>query len=237
MNTYRFTIKTMNCGSCVKTVTDAIKTLPGVQSVIVHLQSAYTEVKSEQLITLEQVSEVLRNTKFHVSKYSVFSTVCNAKRWSVFKPLIIAFTLVVLYSFSHIFFLKSFSFHIFMHDYMGAFFLLFGGLKFLNLKGFADSFAHYDPLAKRIVFYGYVYPFVEIALAFMFLADTFVMFASFITVVVVSVSTVGIYKSLKQGQMVECACLGSAFSVPLSWFTFSENVVMVVMALWMLFFM
>jgi len=122
-----------------------------------------------------------------------------------------------------------------MLDYMGAFFLLFGGLKFLNIRGFTDSFVHYDPIASRIRFYGYMYPIIEIVLAYMFLSNMFIMSASLVTAVIVSISTVGIYKLLKQGEVVQCACLGSAFSVPLSWFTFFENIVMVIMAILMFF--
>ena len=39
----------------------------------------------------------------------------------------------------------------------------------LDLKGFPESFRMYDPLAKRVPFYGKVYPFIETALGLMFL--------------------------------------------------------------------
>ncbi len=51
-----------------------------------------------------------------------------------------------------------------MQNFMGAFFLAFAFFKFLDLRGFADSYRMYDIVARRLPFYGFVYPFIELAL-------------------------------------------------------------------------
>ena len=48
--------------------------------------------------------------------------------------------------------------------YMAGFFIIFGGLKLIDLKGFADTYITYDILAKKTRAYALVYPFIELAL-------------------------------------------------------------------------
>ena len=56
-----------------------------------------------------------------------------------------------------------------MTNFMAGFFLVFSAFKFLDLKGFATSYATYDLLAKRWSAYGLIYPFLELALGLAFL--------------------------------------------------------------------
>ena len=51
-----------------------------------------------------------------------------------------------------------------MRYFMAGFFIVFSFFKFLNLAGFAESYAMYDELAKRVKVYGLVYPFLELFL-------------------------------------------------------------------------
>jgi hypothetical protein len=58
----------------------------------------------------------------------------------------------------------------FMHAYMGVFLTVFALLKLFNPAGFADGFEMYDLLAKRARAYGYVYPYLELALGLAYLS-------------------------------------------------------------------
>ncbi|MGB7395136.1 MAG: heavy metal-associated domain-containing protein, partial [Pricia sp.] len=51
-----------------------------------------------------------------------------------------------------------------MLDFMGLFYIVLSFFKLLDLKGFPESFRMYDPLAKVVPAYGWVYPFVELTL-------------------------------------------------------------------------
>ena len=51
-----------------------------------------------------------------------------------------------------------------MNYFMAGFFITFSFFKFLDLRAFADSYSMYDLLAKRVRTYGFVYPFIELAL-------------------------------------------------------------------------
>jgi hypothetical protein len=115
--------------------------------------------------------------------------------------------------------------------FMGYFFLIFGGSKAFTWKSFAQSFRGYDPLAKRVPAYGYVYPAIELLIAGMFLAGWQMMIASWVTIVILAITTVGIVRAIRAGETLQCACLGTWITLPLGWVTVAENIVMIVMAI------
>ena len=51
-----------------------------------------------------------------------------------------------------------------MRHFMAGFFIVFAFFKLLNIQGFADSYRMYDIVAAKWPGWGYVYPFVELAL-------------------------------------------------------------------------
>ena len=121
-----------------------------------------------------------------------------------------------------------------MLDFMGLFYIVFSFFKFLDLKGFPESFRMYDPLAKVIPIYAWVYPFVEAALGLLFLMRFEIPLALFITLVVLGITTIGVTKVLLDKKSIQCACLGTALKLPMTKATFIENSVMLVMAVMML---
>ena len=106
--------------------------------------------------------------------------------------------------------------------------------KFLDLKGFPESFKMYDPLAKAIPAYGWIYPFIELALGLLFLMRIQIPLALLITLVILGITTIGVTKSLLDKKTIQCACLGTALKLPMTKATFIENSIMIVMAIVML---
>jgi hypothetical protein len=135
-------------------------------------------------------------------------------------------------------FLGAFALHVahlsFMASFMGLFFLLLAMFKFFDLRGFADGFTTYDLIAKKYRPYAYAYPFMELALGVAYLSGVALTFTSLATVILMTVSAVGVFKEVSRGSKIKCACLGTALSVPLSTVSIVENVGMGAMALWML---
>lgn len=120
----------------------------------------------------------------------------------------------------------------FMLYLMGLFFLIFSFFKVIHLFKFKKSFARYDPFAKIFPIYGYIYPFIEIVLGALFIIGLYLEIISLITIVVLSSTTFGVLNQLRKGEIIECACLGVVFNLPLSKVTVFENVIMILMALW-----
>mgnify|MGYP001820230195 CR=1 FL=1 len=122
----------------------------------------------------------------------------------------------------------------FMLDFMGLFYIVFSFFKLLDLKGFPQSFRMYDPLAKVMPIYSWIYPFIEVALGIMFLMRIEIPLALVVTLIVLGITTIGVTKTLFDKKSIQCACLGTALRLPMTKATFIENSIMIVMAIIML---
>jgi copper chaperone CopZ len=123
-----------------------------------------------------------------------------------------------------------------MRVFMGGFFLAFSFFKLLDLRGFAESYQMYDVVARRIPAYGYVYPFIELLFGAAYVINLFPVTTSVATVVVMSVSAVGVVQSLLAKRKIRCVCLGTVFNLPMSTVTVVEDGLMIAMAAAMLAF-
>ena len=121
-----------------------------------------------------------------------------------------------------------------MQNFMGAFFLAFSFFKLLDLRGFADSYRMYDIIAQRVPSYGYVYPFIELALGAAYIAGIQPSAVNMTTLMVMSVSSIGVIQSVLQKRKIRCACLGTVFNLPMSTVTLVEDGLMIAMAAAML---
>ena len=120
-----------------------------------------------------------------------------------------------------------------MFDFMGLFFIVFSFFKMLDLKNFPTSFSMYDPLAEKILFYGWVYPFIEIALGLMFLVRFELNIALYVTIVILGITTFGVTKTLMNKKNIQCACLGTALKLPMTEATLIENALMLSMSIFL----
>ena len=118
-----------------------------------------------------------------------------------------------------------------MMDFMGIFFIVFSFFKFLDYKSFPNSFAMYDPLAKALPLYGWIYPFIETILGLMFLFRFQLFTSIIITILLLSITTYGVVNVLKNKQTIQCACLGTVIKLPMTIATLIENGIMIIMAL------
>ena len=60
------------------------------------------------------------------------------------------------------------------------------------------------------------------------------LFTNIITVAIMGVSAVGVGNELRKKNQIVCACLGAVFKIPMTKVTFTEDLLMAGMALWML---
>jgi len=152
---------------------------------------------------------------------------------SDFLPLIIIFSIIISLTFiSQLW--RGWSLNGAMSDFMGFFFLIFGGFKVMNLKGFAEAYSIYDIIAQRSELYAYAYPFIELTLGALYLLRLFPMFTNAFTFVLMLVSSIGVAQELLKGKEIMCACLGVVFKIPMTWVTLTEDLLMAAMALIML---
>lgn len=108
-------------------------------------------------------------------------------------------------------------------------------LKLQNVEKFSTMFLNYDLLAKRWVPYGYIYPFAEFGAGVLMIAGVFNWLSIPVALFIGTVGAVSVYKAVYiDRRELKCACVGGDSNVPLGFVSLTENVLMVLMALWML---
>lgn len=232
---YTYNISGMTCGNCVEKISQRLKAISAVSEVNVILRDRKAEITASRPVLLKEVQEAIADLpKYKADFFNEPETVTELPKPKTFletyKPLFTVFAYIFTFNVAYQFSLEEFSAHLFMNHIMAGFFIGLSFFKFLDLKSFATAFANYDPLAKKWNTYGLIYPFVELALGFLFIAGKFLLLANVLTIIVLSLSTFGVAQNLKN--KIQCACLGAGFNLPLSNITILENVAMIIMALY-----
>jgi copper chaperone CopZ len=232
---HTYKIEGMTCNNCKASVEKYLNDLPHISHVSIDLEKGEAEVTMDRHLA----SDVLQNAlpeKYTVSAPTSLtsSTIPSEKtKLQQLKPLLLI--LFYITSAGALLHYKDWSWSEFMLDFMGLFYIVFGFFKMLDLKGFPESFKMYDPLAKRLPIYGWIYPFIETALGIMFLMRYEVNIALIMTLLVLGITTLGVTKTLLDKKSIRCACLGTALKLPMTEATLIENTLMITMAALMLF--
>ena len=224
----KFVIQGMTCGNCKAAVEKGLNSFTGVKDVEVDLKSGATKLKISKAISLSSIENKLG------SKYSVQDT--KSQKKSKIKELFPLFLILVYIVFGAAFLqFPAFTTSGYMMDFMGLFFIVFSFFKFLGYQSFPNSFAMYDPLSKVLPIYGWLYPFIETALGLSFLFRFKITLALWVSLFVLSITTLGVLTSLLNKNQIQCACLGTVLNLPMTEATLIENLIMIIMAFGVLF--
>ena len=222
----RVQILGMTCQNCRRGVEEKIASIEGLSQVEVSLEKAEASFTSSTQVSIDLLAKTLG------AKYTVNPTASNGEsvlpsKWKQLRPLFLIFSYVIIGS---VMLTKGDSMALFMTNFMGLFYVIFGFFKFLDYRGFPASFGQYDPIAKRFKLYGWLYPFIETLLGIMFLYQIELEIALWITIIILGTTTVGVAQQLLQKNNIKCACLGTALNLPMTEATLIENSIMLVMA-------
>jgi copper chaperone CopZ len=237
--THTYTITGMTCNGCRASVENTLKSIKGVEDVSVNLEDSQAIVTMSHHISTEILKQALpdKYTIIEQASKNVFASVLKVEKeekseLQQLAPLFLIFAYIT--GASILLNYKAFEISSFMFDFMGLFYIVFSFFKMLDLKGFPESFRMYDPLAKVVPAYGWVYPFIEVALGLLFLMRIQIPLALIVTLVVLGITTIGVTKALLDKKSIQCACLGTALKLPMTKATFIENSIMIIMAVIML---
>lgn len=230
MKQLQYKISGMTCSSCVETVTKAIESIRNVKNVTVSLDPGLAVVESNEDVSIDVIHSVLPD-KFSVKPFKYYEDVNTADKESFLTKLFPLILILSYISLTSIIINFGRSLDDLMMDFMGIFFIVFSFFKFLDYKSFPNSFAMYDPLAKALPLYGWIYPFIETILGLMFLFRFQLFTSIIITILLLSITTYGVVNVLKNKQTIQCACLGTAIKLPMTIATLIENGIMIIMAL------
>lgn len=151
-----------------------------------------------------------------------------------FLPLIIIFSIIILATFIRVYLAGNWEIHLILNSFMAFFFLIFSCFKIINLKNFAQAYSEYDLIAKQSKLYAFIYPFIEFTLGILYLFNFYPFYTNVITLIIMSISALGVAKELSKGKQIVCACLGAVFKIPMTYVTLAEDLLMALMALVML---
>ena len=230
MKELQYKISGMTCSSCVATVTKAIESIRNVKNVTVSLDPGLAVIESNEDVSTDDIQSVLPD-KFSVKPFEYYEDVNTDDKESFLAKLFPLILILSYISLTSIIINFDRSLDDLMMDFMGIFFIVFSFFKFLDYKSFPNSFAMYDPLAKTLPLYGWIYPFIETILGLMFLFRFQLFTSIIITILLLSITTYGVVNVLKNKQTIQCACLGTAIKLPMTIATLVENGIMIIMAL------
>ena len=236
--THTYHVSGMTCNNCKASVEESLSALDNVENVSVNLEDKTATIKMTSHIEVKTLQKALSD-KYTITEKegkNVFSLTTNIEEeksdLKQLFPLFLIFGYITVASI--LLNINPWNGSNFMLDFMGLFYVVFSFFKLLDLKGFPQSFRMYDPLAKVIPAYGWVYPFIELAMGLMFLMRFQINIALIVTLVVLGITTFGVTKTLLDKKSIQCACLGTTLKLPMTKATFIENTIMIIMAVIML---
>lgn len=236
MHTLHFKISGMTCSSCALIIKDAFKKFTDEKNISINHSTGEGLIESKNEIQISQLTEAIKiYPKYSIELFTEKEKEQEQTWFMTYKPVLLLFFYITSLSLIVAFKSSEFDVHLAMNTFMAGFFIAFSYFKLLNLKAFADSYSMYDIIAKRIKSWGYIYAFVELLLGLLYVLNFNPVFLNCFTVMLMSVSLIGVLISVLNKKKIQCACLGAVFNLPMSTLTIVEDSLMIVMSLGMLF--
>lgn len=235
--THTYTVTGMTCGSCEAKVKSKLLSMPHVLSAAVSKNNSTAIIEMDRHITLSDFQTALggEDSRYKIAATHLTDTTEPVKGWlATYRPILLIFVYIITVTLVLQIGKDNFNWMEWMRHFMAGFFLVFSFFKFLNLKGFADSYSMYDIMAKKWNAWGYIYAFIELSLGFAFLYGFNPLLTNAVTFAVMSVSIVGVVQSVLDKRKIKCACLGDVFNLPMSTITIIEDALMIGMSVVML---
>jgi copper chaperone CopZ len=238
-----YKVSGMTCSGCQAKVQSLLSKVPGVKQVQIDLTKGEATLDMEHHITTSELKNALSAyPKYQLTENGqvplpakTTSVQQEANSWlQTYKPVLLIFAYIISTTLLVEAIAIEFNWFRWLEHFMAGFFLVFSFFKLLNLKGFAESYAMYDIVAKKWKTWGYVYAFVELGLGLAFLTGFDPLLTNAVTFVVMSVSLIGVLQSVMNKRKIKCACLGDVFNLPMSTITIIEDGLMIAMSAFML---
>ncbi|MBD3581500.1 heavy-metal-associated domain-containing protein [Flavobacterium selenitireducens] len=234
--THTYHISGMTCSGCEFKVKSRLLQVDGITAADVSLENEQATLSMNAHIEISKLQQALGTD----GKYTISADPNNQaseapRSWfETYRPILFIFAYISAISLLAQLENSAFDRMQFMRHFMAGFFLTFSFFKMLNLKGFAQSYVMYDVIARAIPAWAYLYAFVELGLGIAYLVDFSPIATNLVTFVVMSLSIIGVLKTVLDKKTIQCACLGAVFNLPMSTVTIIEDGLMIAMSGWML---
>lgn len=236
--THTYNITGMTCNGCIGKVKSELLKLGDVMSAELQLAAPQATITMQKHIDTSALqSAVSKAGNYTISEaygMGMHVDVKTEEANNSYFPIFLIFGYMLGTSLLIQISQHGFNWQQWMSHFMAGFFLVFSFFKLMNLKGFKEGYSTYDMIAKKIPAYGYFYPFMELLLGVAYLTGFNPVLTNAVTLVLMSISTIGVAHSLLGKTPFQCACLGTVIKLPLSKVTLVEDLLMVVMSAAML---
>ena len=233
--THTYTVTGMTCGSCEAKVKSSLLMLPNVTQVEVSKENLTATISMDKHIPLATFQNALEK-KYTITALQHTEAAEQAKSWfATYKPILLIFGYITIAAIIAATQQSGFNWMHGMNIFMAGFFLTFSFFKMLDLKGFAESYAMYDIVAKKIPVWGFIYAFIELALGIAYATGFQPMLTNVATFTIMNISIIGVLQSVINKRKIQCACLGAVFNLPMSTVTIIEDALMIAMSAGMIF--
>ena len=230
-----YTINGMTCEGCVAKVTYLLEQHSNISLAEIELKNNTATLTVEKEIAVDELRRLFEaHPKYTIAFSNSNEDKQNKRVFTTYKPLLLIFLFIAATTAIVSIDNGKIDVMLWMRYFMAGFFIVFSFFKFLNLTGFAESYAMYDILAKRVKIYGLIYPFIELILGAAYLTGFEPTITYIATICIMGFSSIGVIQSVLDKKKIRCACLGAVFNLPMSMVTIIENLIMVLMALIML---
>jgi len=228
--THTYKVTGMTCGSCEAKVKSSLIMLPNVTEVEVSKDNQSATITMDKHIALSTFQNAL-DKKYSITAMKHNETAEQAKSWlATYKPILLIFGYITTISIIAATHQSQFHWMQAMNIFMAGFFLTFSFFKMHDLNGFAESYSMYDIVAKKIKAWGYIYAFIELGLGIAYATNFQPLVTNIVTLVVMSISIIGVLQSVLNKRKIQCACLGAVFNLPMSTVTIIEDALMIIMS-------
>jgi copper chaperone CopZ len=236
--THQYTVTGMTCIGCQTKVQSILSKVNGVKNVSVNLATNEASVEMDKHIPINQLKAAfndfpkysLQEKQESINTQQPFD-LDETRSWLiVYKPLLLILVYIVLITVAHAITTGVFDLMGMMNTFMAGVFLSFSFFKLLDLSGFANIYATYDIVAKRFGAWGFIYAFIELFLGIAYATHFQPLITNIVTLVIMSISIIGVLQSVLNKRKIKCACLGVVFNLPMSTVTIIEDSLMIAMS-------
>jgi len=237
--THTYKVSGMTCDGCKAKVQSLLSKVEGVKNVNIDLVNGEASIEMDKHASTDSFKLALVNypkyqlTEAVLHKHAVSPDINEdeTKSWFLtYKPILLIFGYIISVTLLVEYMQGEFVWMRWMSHFMAGFFLVFSFFKLLNLKGFSDSYRMYDIVANKWNGWGYVYALIEVFLGIGFLINFNPILINGITIVVMTISIIGVLQSVFAKRKIKCACLGAVFNLPMSTITIIEDALMIGMS-------
>jgi len=233
---HTYQITGMTCTGCQAKVQQLLSGVPHVTHVNIDLQKGEADIEMDTHVSTETLKNAFKDyPKYQLTEKPhepmVFTDDTEQKTWlQTYKPILLIFGYVLAISLITGFSPVVFNADLAMRVFMAGFFLVFSFFKMLDLDGFADSYTMYDVIAKKFRPWAYIYAFIELGLGLAYATNFAPLLTNVVTLVVMTISIIGVLQSVLNKHTIQCACLGAVFNLPMSTVTIIEDGLMIAMS-------